>query len=122
MKTEANRDLEDVIIKVDFTSSAFKAKQVDFICYIGGHTHASFVMRLADYPEQLQIIVPSGSNAVGQRRWDDLRPDGSDNYYYIAINRDRKVIKLLKAGSRITNDCRERKITEISYDTTNGGT
>ena len=122
MKTEANRDLEDVIIKVDFTSSAFKAKQVDFICYIGGHAHASFVMRLADYPEQLQIIVPSGSNAVGQRRWDDLRPDGSDNYYYIAINRDRKVIKLLKAGSRITNDCRERKITEISYDTTNGGT
>lgn len=105
--------LESVSVTADFAN---KQAGTEFICYIGGHTHAGYVVHLGDHPEQLQILVPCGhTTAAGQRRCDDIRPDGNDNYYYIAVNKARKVVKLLKAGTRITGDCRERRIAEVPY-------
>ena len=105
--------LDSVSVTADFSG---KAAGTEFICYVAGHSHASYVLRLGDHPGQLQILVPCGHiSSVGQRRCDDIRPDGTDNFYYIAVNRKRKVVKLLKAGTRITGDCRERRIAEVPY-------
>ena len=106
-------DLSSVSVSANFANAA---ANTEFICYIAGHTHAGYVVHLGDHPEQLQVLVPCGHiSSVGQRRADDIRPDGSDNFYYIAVNRKRKVVKLLKAGTRITGDCRERRIAEVPY-------
>lgn len=117
----STHNLPDVTVSIDYSSLATydddgNLIKGDFICYIGGHTHASYVVHLGDHPEQLQILVPSGNiTSVAMRQADDIRPNGSANYHFIAINRKRKVVKLLKAGQRITGDCRERKIAEVPY-------
>ena len=98
----------------------FSARGADgkFICYLSGHTHAPFILRDGTYNDQIQVLLPSGSDSYAQRRGDDIRPlNDEENYYYIAFNTDRKVVKILKAGGRMTCDMRGRDFIEIQYGT-----
>lgn len=108
----ASWNLDDSSVEKDFGNR----ENGNFICYICGHTHASFILRSGHYNDQMQIVLPSGHvTSNGQRRIDDIRPDGTDNYYWIAVHPERGVIKLLKRGSNLTCDMRERYVAEIAY-------
>ena len=108
----ASWNLDDSSVEKDFSNRAAG----NFICYICGHSHAPYILKSGHYNDQMQIVLPSGSlTSNGQRRIDDIRPDGTDNYYWIAVHPERGVIKLLKRGSNLTCDMRERYVAEIAY-------
>ena len=103
----------DSIVSKDF-SNREKGK---FICYISGHHHFPYVLRDGTYNNQIQIIIPSGSNSYYQRKADDIRPvDDVLNSYYISFDTQHKLIKLLKEGNQTTMDMVKRDILAIPYE------
>lgn len=87
-----------------------------FVCYLAGHTHAPFVLKVKDYSDQLQILLPSASDNYYQRKADDIRPvSGSPNFYSLAFDTTNKLIKVLKVGHRTTMDMVERDFISIPY-------
>ena len=100
------------IVDKDFSSRGIGK----FICYLSGHTHASFVLKDGTYNNQIQILLPSASDSYYQRKADDIRPiSGIPNFYYLAFDTTNKLIKMVKAGHRITMDMTERDFITIPY-------
>ena len=92
----------------------------NFICYLGGHSHAAFVVKNGTYNDQLQILLPSASDSPYQRSNDDIRPyTDVDNYYFIGIDTTNKLVKVYKAGYQITQGMVNRNYISIKYDTNN---
>ena len=96
-----------------------RAENGKFIAYFAGHTHASYVLKSQTYPDQISIIVPTGSENIFQRNYGDMLYDAEtrnkDNFYCVGIDTDLKTINISKIGGQITTDMRERVITSIQY-------
>ena len=104
--------LPNSIVSKDFTGRA----NGKFICYLSGHSHAPYILHGGDYSDQLQILVPSASTNIYQRRADDIRPElAQPNYYVISFDTANKKVKLLKIGRRTTIDMRLRVCGIIPY-------
>ncbi len=107
-----NAGLSNSSVSKDFSNR----ENGNFICFISGHSHFPFVLRDGTYNDQVQILLPSGSNSYFQRKQDDIRPFSETlNSYYLAFDTTNRMIKILKAGHRATMDMRERKMMTINY-------
>lgn len=85
-----------------------------FLCYLGGHSHAPFVIRNGNYHDQLQILLPSASDSPYQRGNDDIRPMlDVPNYYYIGFDTTNMLVKIYKRGYQVTQGMVERDFTSI---------
>lgn len=85
-----------------------------FLCYLGGHSHAPFVVRNGNYLNQLQILLPSASDSPYQRGNDDIRPMPEiPNYYYIGFDSENMIVKIYKRGYHITQGMINRNYTVV---------
>ena len=107
--------------KTATVSKDFSGRTEDgkFIAYFTGHTHASFISKSQTYPDQLCVIVPTGSENIYQRKFGDMPYDtatrNKDNFYCVGIDADLKKINIVQIGGHTTVDMRERVFTSISY-------
>ena len=106
--------------KTATVSKDFSARSANgnFICYVSGHQHGSYVTSSNTYPNQKTISVPSGSTSVYQRSYGDINYDenrNQDNFYCIGIDTTLKNINICQIGGQTTNDMKERDFISISY-------
>lgn len=103
-------------ISKDFSDRSENGK---FICYVCGHTHASYISKSVEYPAQTIVSVPSGSENIYQRKYGDTNYDfenrNQDNFYVIGFNTDHHAINVIQIGGQETIDMRKRDMIAVSY-------
>lgn len=113
---EAHMTNAGTVINVSVAKDFSERGQGRFVCYLAGHTHAPFVLKVKDYDDQLQILLPSASDNYYQRKADDIRPvSDSPNFYSLAFDTTNKLIKIVKVGHRTTMNMIERDFISIPY-------
>lgn len=94
-----------------------------FICYLCGHTHADLFRHLANYPNQLCVVVANASTeahmgAVATCQLE--RIDGKksqDLFNLVTINPIRKILSVVRVGA--DHDTLGRHIGSVVYDYAN---
>ena len=92
----------------------------DFVCYLGGHTHADFFRRLKNYPKQLQINVANAGindnvtkgaecyvNRAKDTNWQDL-------FNIVSIHPTLGILSVIRVGNDF--DCIGRHMGTIVFD------
>lgn len=88
----------------------------NFICYLGGHSHAPFIVADGTYTDQLQVLLPSGSDSPYQRANGDIMPiKNIPNYYCMSFDTTNKLIKIYKAGYQVTKGMTDRDYISMPY-------
>lgn len=91
----------------------------EFIAYFVGHLHQHLIFKGENYPKQITIGIPSGSENLYQRSFDDTPYVSStrncDNFFVVGIDTLNRKINIVKIGGQTTFDMRERKMIEIPY-------
>lgn len=113
---------ETVTVSADFSSVD---SSTEFICYLTGHRHRDFVGYLNNTTnKQLDIQVTSGNALVctGQYAFsgeDDLPRFGigatQDAFNIYAIDRAHKEIRIMRVGSSLNYEFRQRDYLTVSY-------
>ena len=112
----ANTDLLPTLeARADFSSRG----KGEFVSHLVGHVHYSYIGKSAVYPEQNIIAFPTAANDDWQNAGCDLpRERGTkaeDLLTVFAVDRDERIMHLVRVGSNFTNTLVERTYFSISY-------
>ena len=90
-----------------------------FICFVTGHFHGSYIFKDATYPDQITVVVPSGSQSAFQQKYGDTNyaPGGrnEDQFYVIGFDTENELINIAKIGGQVSNDMVKRDIIAVKY-------
>jgi hypothetical protein len=104
-----------VNVNVDFSSRG----SGEFISYIGGHWHMSVMTNVYDYPNQKAFHVEC--TGLGAAKQGDVpRKEGTkseDCICALAVDRDKKTVKLFYIGAHFTKDAVDRLYGKYTYAT-----
>lgn len=91
----------------------------DFVCYLIGHHHRDFVGRNGKYDDQRLIALAAAANDLWQNYGSDLpRAKGTkaeDLLTTVSIDTAKRQIRLVRIGSNMTIDLRERTYHIVQY-------
>ncbi len=108
---------EDSFVTVDCDFS--KRGKGNFICYLLGHMHKDIIAVSEKYPDQQLVYCPSSAYDSWQNKYSDLpRTLGTkaeDCLTVFSVDTANRKIRLVRVGSNVTVDMRERKFKELSY-------
>lgn len=112
-----NENVPDLEIDADFTSRT----ESNFICYLVGHTHKDIVGYSTPFPDQLIIGFATGSLDASNNASSDLpRRSGDkteDAITIFSLNKNKKLVNLVRVGSNITTYMVNRTMISIDYST-----
>lgn len=109
-------------INADFTQSG------SFICYLVGHKHADFIGFSQTHADQLYCFVTCGGlqshtgTLIGDEVCDIPRISGTkseDAFNVYSVDTEKKELRVIRVGSRMTYDFIERKCEVYQYEPTN---
>ena len=90
-----------------------------FICFVTGHFHGSYIFKDATYPDQITVVVPSGSQSAFQQKYGDTNyapgTRNEDQFYVIGFDTENELINIAKIGGQVSNDMVKRDIVSIKY-------
>ena len=90
-----------------------------FAAYLVGHSHIDWIGTCEKYPEQKLICFPSAANDSWQNFLSDLpRTQGTkaeDCITVLTVDMQKRCIYLVRVGSNITVDMKQRTFTAIQY-------
>ncbi len=99
----------------DFTARG----EGDFVCYLTGHVHKDIIATCAKYPNQTIVCLASSANDDWQNYDCDLaRAEGTkaeDVLTAFSVHTEKRQIRLVRIGSNVTMDLRDRTYTIIEY-------
>ncbi len=98
----------------------------EFICYLNGHRHGDYVGWLPGFSDQLSIgmtcsgCYPEGYHNIGEEisdlpRIPDTVTEDAVNFY--TIDREAKVISIVRVGAAVNDIFETRRALQINYDT-----
>lgn len=100
-------------------------KEGEFIAYLSGHRHADYTGYLEKYQDQLSLNMTTSccdlkfyQNNVGETGSDLPRIPGTvseDCINFYIIDREKKEITLVRAGSCVTDNLEQRLFERLSY-------
>ena len=104
----------------EITHSFSKAHKENFVCYISGHEHEDNCFTVQGYKEQVCLTFACTATGRGQLLGDLPRTDGKllDCVTCLSYNWDTKHINLLRLGSNITADGRNRRFVSFKIPIT----
>jgi len=83
-----------------------------FVCYLGGHVHADYIVAHDDYPEQIQVLLTCTNNLFTQQSGELYRGNGKHRYSGTAIT----YIPLSKTLRGETPTKREIRLIHVGAD------
>lgn len=119
-KNAAMSDNETISYAADFTSLN---TDVEFICYLNGHTHRDFIGYVADCENnQLNLNICSTSpisQSTGMKSPCDIMRGSNganqDAFNVYTIDRTNHRVGICRIGANLSNDLRDRKVMWVSY-------
>lgn len=118
-KEYAPIDNTDILPTLSVHADFSKRGKGDFVAYLVGHFHCSYVGRSDTYPEQNIIVFPTAANDDWQNAGCDLpRERGTkaeDLLTVFAVDRDERVVHLVRVGSNFTKHLVDRTYYSIEY-------
>ena len=106
---------ETIRVKCDYRSRG----PGDFACWLTGHYHRDFIARSIKYPSQLVIHLAATAVAWWNRNSDLGYTPGTkseDVVTVLTVDKISRTVKLVRIGSNITHDMRDRTMTSVSWD------
>lgn len=101
---------------------ATKNQGVQFLCYLGGHTHKDLVLRHKTYTQQIQIL-PTCTNTTDWNKSKncDIRRTVNDGYAKdsttaVSFNATDRNVALVKLGVDVTEDMTKRDFERFNID------
>ena len=104
-----------VVVDVDFSTRGTG----EFITYIGGHWHMSVMSEVYAYPNQKNYSVDC-TGLPASTQGDTPRRAGTrseDAICVLTVDRDSKIVKLVRIGAHFTKDAVDRLYGKYSYAT-----
>ena len=101
---------------------AAKNQGVQFLCYLGGHTHKDLVIRHKTYTKQVQVTPVCTNTTYWKQSMDcDIRRTVNDGYAKdsttaISFNTTDRNLALVKLGVDITEDMTRRDFERLNID------
>lgn len=94
---------------------AFINKGGNFVCWLCGHMHQDWFTTLADYPDQVQIVVGTSSYSMKWRDCDMVyNTKAMDRFNIFSVDLEKKYIRLYRIG--VDHDRHGRHIGSLVYD------
>lgn len=110
--------LPTVAVSANFTSLSGSGK---FAGYFIGHTHKDSYTYITKYPDQLVFCFDTSANDLGQPTWSDLPrivgTKSEDCITVVTIDNSTDTVRLVRVGSNITTDMRDRSMFISPFDT-----
>lgn len=102
-------------VSKDFSS---KNTGVQFMCYLGGHTHKDLIWRHPTYQYQWQVNPICATVGWHQSPRGDIRRSASDGLDYdsittVSFDTDTKILRLVKIGVDVTDEMEYRDFEKI---------
>jgi hypothetical protein len=106
----------------DFSEDGNKANQ--FVCYLTGHWHKDYVLK---HPSLPQIDIAQCCTAIkidsyySYSRGDipsSSKGKNQDSFNVVAVNWNQREVRLIRIGSDLTTDMRDRKMICIELPNT----
>lgn len=104
----------DLVVSADFTARGAG----EFITYLGGHWHCNVLGNVADHADQMDFHTQSCSTGTDAISGDIPRKIGTlseDAFCAIAVDRDKKLVKVFQVGAHFTNYGTSRQYFQYTY-------
>lgn len=109
--------LPTIAVSADFSGLTNPGR---FAGYFIGHTHSDIHTYITKYPDQLVFNFTCSANDLGQPTWSDLpRVTGTkmeDCITVVSIDNSTDTVRLVRIGSNITTDMRDRSMFISKFD------
>lgn len=105
-------------VNADFTALP---NGVEFICWCTGHTHTDHIGYIDGYDgttnkKQINMSISCGTLASAPARTRNGKDRTQDQFNLIGIDRDKKIIKIVRIGASMNADFKNNDYMTISYE------
>jgi hypothetical protein len=90
---------------------------VDFICYLSGHTHEDQFGTVVDYPNQSAIVIDCAGCRQNEHtnRWENTK--SQDCFNIVSFDTKQGLVKIVRIGSDVDSYLRSKKVMTYNYRT-----